>query len=381
MKRVIRVLLCAALIMVIVAGTTAASGDGAGWNIRPGYRFYFGRFEQDTFIVNGAEPIVWRVLEVDRQHGKVLVLSEYGLITMKYHRNDRKTAWGDTDVRHWLNGSFLSSFSSGEMNGIIPTVVSGSWDYAFLLNSEQITQYLSYPYLCYATPWALSNGEEGAYVNEDTGGSSWLVRTDTANKRIAWVGGAGKLYSPEGKKGVNYLTSKDNVVRPAMWISIDAVGREASDYTFPLYARTKMEIATRSGPTTGYTGLGSYPIQGQPVRVISRVHDGSIWWLQIEFEYNGKIVRCYTGLKRVDINISRVPDEYGFSLGRGTVVYETTAWYGPGNQYKQMPERLTPSAGTTGTIISEENGWVCFEYDYPAERQIARVWLPKEAVR
>ena len=350
-------------------------------NIQPGYHFYFGSFEQDGFQVNGEEPIVWQVLEVDQTRNMVLAISEYGLYTMKYHRNDKQTRWSDTDVRNWLNSTFLASFSPAERNAIIRTTVSGSEDDVFLLNSEQITRYLRSPYICYATPWALSHGEKGAYINEDTGGSSWLVRTDVAKQRIAWVGGAGQLYSPEGKRGVNHLTTKDNVVRPAIWVTMDAVGREATDYGFPLYARAIMDIATRSGPTTGYTGLGSYKVNGQAVRVLSRVNDGSIWWLQIEFEYNNKIIRCYTGLKRVGINISRVPDEPQGTVRTGIVIAAVPAYYGPGKDYKEMPAKLTPEAGTYGTIISETNGWVCFEYDYPQGKETARVWMPAEAVQ
>ena len=364
-----------ALLLCLILAVPAS----ASW-IGPGYMFYFGSFEQDNFTVDGKEPIIWRVLDTDEANGRVLAVSEFGLYTMKYNRTNKTTAWGDTDVRDWLNSSFLSSFTPEELEKVIITSVSGSSDRFFLLDAGQISRYLSSPYLCYATPWALLYGEEGAYVNDQTGASSWLVRTDVATKRIAWVGGAGMLYSPEGKKGVNYLTSKDNVVRPAMWVRKEAAGNEApASYRFPLYARTKMKISTRSGPTTGYNGIGDYFSRGgELVRVLSRVHDGSIWWLQIEFEYKGSLVRCYTGLKRVNIDISRVPDEPGGTLGTGTVVIDGTAYYGPGVYYKQQVEKFTPARGTTGDIISEEIGWYCLEYTQGKEK--IRVWLPSEAL-
>lgn len=363
------------LLFLFVFTVSASAGGG----VSPGYRFLFGTFEQDTLSVDGAEPIVWRVLETDEAGGRVLAVSEFGLYTMKYNRTNNKTAWGDTDVRSWLNGPFLASFSEQERAAILPAQVSGSRDYFFLLDEGQVVRYLSQPYLCYATPYALLYGEEGAYVNEDTGASSWLVRTDTAGKRIAWVGGGGVLYSPSGKKGVNYQTSKDNVVRPAMWLSLDAVGDEVTSFGFPLYAKTKMRISTRSGPTTGYNGLGDYfEGGGHLVRVLSRVNDGSIWWLQIEFEYNGVLVRCYTGLKRVEISIGRVPDEIPQFLGTGTVLDGSGAAYGPGTYYKKQPDKLVPPAGTTGSVIAQENGWYCLEYDRGSE--LSRVWLPASAL-
>lgn len=372
-KQFAALLLCAVLGLGILLPLPASASS-----VRPGYRFTFGRFEQDGFTVNGEEPIVWRVLDTDDTRGLVLAVSEYGLYTMKYHRNNQQTRWGDTDVRNWLNSTFASSFTAAEQRQVARTKVSGSEDLFFLLDAGQVSRYLDSPYLCYATPWALGHGEDGAYVNEDTGASSWLVRTDSAKKRIAWVGGGGILYTPEGKKGVNYLTSKDNVVRPAMWISREAVGNEATDYALPLCARMKMNLSTRSGPTTGYNGVGDYPIKGQAVHVLSRVHDGSIWWLQIEFEYKNTLIRCYTGLKRVDISISKVPDEaYGVPR-RGTVLYDTPAWYGPGTLYKQQAAKYTPPAGTAGSVITSENGWVWLEYLRGKEK--VRVWLPAEAV-
>ena len=378
MRKTMRCLfsLLAALMLVCGAGLPAAGAEPA---VRPGYHFYFGSFEQDGFQVTGREKIVWRVLDTDDRQDLVLAVSEFGLYTMKYHRNNNKTAWGDTDVRDWLNFDFASAFTPEELSEVAVTQVSGSQDRFFLLDEDQISRYLSPPYLCYATPYALMYGEDGAYVNEESGASSWLVRTDSAYKRIAWVGGAGKLYSPTGKKGVNYLTSKDNVVRPAMWIRKSAALDEAVSFGFPIYARTLMRISTRSGPTTGYNGLGDYfDGGGELVKVLSRVHDGAIWWLQIEFEYKGSLVRCYTGLKRVNVNISRVPDEDARILGTGTVVDDSAAWYGPGTYYKQQPERLIPPTGTVGTVVGEENGWYCLEY--VREKEKSRVWLPASAL-
>ena len=367
------------LLALLLSGIPARAPADADAYVRPGYRFYFGSFEQDCFSSNGKEPILWRVLDTDDSSGLVLAVSEFGLYTMRYHRNNGRTAWGDSDVRNWLNCTFAASFTREELSDVAETAVSGSRDRFFLLDAGQITRFLNAPYLCYATPLALVSGEDGAYVNEETGASSWLVRTDVAEKRIAWVGGAGKLYSPQEKNGVNYLTSKDNVVRPAMWIRREAVLNEAASRGFSLYAKTLTRISTRSGPSTGYNGLGDYfDGGGETVRVLSRVHDGSVWWLQIEFEYNGSVVRCYTGLKRVDVDISRVPDEEPYFFGIGTVTDGYAAWYGPGTYYKLQPERLVPPVGTTGYVIGEENGWYCLEYDRGGE--MSRVWLPAGAL-
>ena len=149
--------LCCMLLFISIPFSAHASGE----DIVPGYHFSFGAFEQDYIQSNGKEPIVWRVLDIDDDSGLVLAVSEFGLYTMKYHRNNKRTAWGNTDVRDWLNSSFLAAFSPDELQQVAVSSVSGSSDRFFLLDSDQITRYLSEPYLCYATPWAMMNGEEG----------------------------------------------------------------------------------------------------------------------------------------------------------------------------------------------------------------------------
>ena len=349
--------------------------------IEPGHKFLFGHFEQDTFEFNGPEPIVWRVLDTDEKTGNVLVMSEYGLYTMQYNHRGKYTEWKDSDVRNWLNNDFFASaFTEEEINQIVRTEVSGSDDVVFMLNANEIRKYLRQPYLCYASVWAREHNKPGAYINDNTLASSWLVRMDATDKLIDFVGGGGALYVPsEGSKGKNYLTTEDNVVRPVMWVKREAIGEEASGYDFTMYARALDEIATRSGPTTGYNGLANFGVKGQWVHVLSRVYDGSIWWLQIEFEYDHKLVRCYTGLKRVDIPIDRVPDEATRPIATGKVIRQVEeATYGPGEDYRGLKEKFIPPVGTTGQIYAHENGYYFLEYEAP--EYLVRIWLPEDAV-
>ena len=349
--------------------------------LSPGYRFAFGRFEQDTFTCNGPDPIIWRVLDTDEATGNVLVMSEYGLHTMQYNHRGVHTEWKDSDVRNWLNGDFFASaFTEEEIDKIVRTEVSGSDDAVFMLSANEIRKYLREPYLCFASVWAREHNKPGAYVNDKTLASSWLVRMDATDKLIDFVGGGGSLYVPsEGSKGKNYLTTEDNVVRPVMWIKREAVGKEVPGYDFTLYARAVDKISTRSGPTTGYNGLADFSVKGHWMHVLSRVYDGSIWWLQIEFEYEGKLVRCYTGLKRVDIPIDRVPDEAAQPFATGTVIRQVEkATYGPGDVYRELNEKFIPPVGTVGQIYAHENGFYFLEYQAP--EYLVRVWLPEDTV-
>ena len=151
-----------------------------------------------------------------------------------------------------------------------------------------------------------------------------------------------------------------------------------------VYTMVQEKIAARSGPSAKYAGLGIYTVKGKEARVLSRVFDGSGWWLQIEFECQGTTIRCYTGMKQTDMDLSTVPDESGQHPENGTVVQTTKAYFGPGEGYKTMKAQMSPAAGTKGKVISKENGWVCFEYDYYNKSinstEIARVWLPEDCV-
>ena len=178
------------------------------------------------------------------------------------------------------------------------------------------------------------------------------------------------------------VTEFDNAVRPAICVSFDvALGRwtpSSSDSSSGLLAMSNRPISTRSGPSTKYDELGTYWNDGgHTVTVLSRASGNDIWWLQVEFEYGGKTVRVYTGEQRIDIDVSRVPIEGG-AIGSGRVTSTTTAYYGPGTNYKQHQQKI--SSGTTGAVMAWENGYVCLEFQPSGSYQIRRVWLPENVV-
>ncbi|MBR6165329.1 MAG: hypothetical protein IKQ45_05320 [Clostridia bacterium] len=353
--------------------------------IDPGYHFRFGSFEQDTFTANGKEPIIWRVLDVDEAGGKALVLSEYGLQAMRYNSRNEPTKWKDADVQRWLNNDFMGSFTPEEREWIVPTTVSGSKDKAFLLDADQIRKYLSSPYQCFATPWAIYHDpDHPADVHPDTGASSWLVRRDKTESRITFVGGSGKLYVPEeGSKMKDTMKTQNNVVRPAMWVRLEAIGEEVTDYSLPLFAMPlTAKLPTCSGPANEYLTVGEYETNGKPVHVISKAHDGNIvLWIQYEYEKSGKMVRCYAGSQRFDFDTGRLPEDPKKALGKGTVLSVDTVHLGPGTQYREA--KFPPTVGMKGAIIFEEDGWYCLEYtvERKGEKHPVRAWLPKDAVK
>lgn len=140
-----------------------------------------------------------------------------------------------------------------------------------------------------------------------------------------------------------------------------------------VYVTLNQRLATRSGPSTNYDELGSYFSAGTEVKAISRAWDSrnDIWWVQVEFSYNGTMRRAYTGLKRLNMNVKRVPAEKIIYNG-ATVLHDSQTAWGPGENYAQ--HNNTVYAGTCGVIYSIERNYAQFEYNDGKLNH--RVWIP-----
>lgn len=141
----------------------------------------------------------------------------------------------------------------------------------------------------------------------------------------------------------------------------------------------KLRLATRSGPGTTYTELGSYFAPGDHVTAVSRAYDerNGIWWVQVEFTYQKELYRAYTGHKRLDMALTAVPEEG--SLGWYALTRDAYAWNGPGSAYNMLS--LTVPAGTWGEVITEEYGYVQFEYEDAQSGLTRRVWFPADELK
>ena len=138
-----------------------------------------------------------------------------------------------------------------------------------------------------------------------------------------------------------------------------------ADGAWGQYASLKMKIATRTGPSTDYTEPGTFfpdTWRNQQVRVLTRCQTNGTWWLQIEFENKGSRYRAYTGLKRVNVDISTVPDEYPMGTAYIAGDMYPIGFYGPGTGTfllllltgaARMP--LSDSAGITKVINLSSN--------------------------
>ena len=151
-----------------------------------GQTMYFGRYEQDDNYSNGKEPIEWIVLDKDGQ--SALLISKYALERRNYTDVQRDATWADSELRVWLNDSFLwNSFTSEEMGRLMqrynetqinpqyPDLKTGSatYDTVFVLSYEEVEVYLQTDAKrkCYPTQHLIN---QGAYINE--GGCWWWLR-------------------------------------------------------------------------------------------------------------------------------------------------------------------------------------------------------------
>ena len=145
-------------------------------------------------------------------------------------------------------------------------------------------------------------------------------------------------------------------------------------------AELLMKLATRTGPGTQYQEPGTFfgkNWKGQTVRVLKKSYDGSIWWVQVEFDYGsyGKY-RVWTGLKRVNVDLGKLKEEG--SLGEGEVKATTKTYYGPGPNYAKAKFSVRETADMI--VWGKENGYLDIEYWYSddADRHY-RVWVPESA--
>ena len=151
---------------------------------------------------------------------------------------------------------------------------------------------------------------------------------------------------------------------------------------YGIKAKLLMRLSTRTGPGTWYDEPGTFfsgNYSTTSVRVLTRSWDNqnNIWWVQVEFSTGGKSYRAYTGLKRVDVDINNVPDEY--EMGTATMRYSATAYWGPGPQYAAAKYDI-PS-GASVTIYDIENGYAQVEfYDSRVSNPRRRAWTPTSSL-
>ncbi|MDR0197864.1 MAG: DUF6273 domain-containing protein [Oscillospiraceae bacterium] len=183
----------------------------------------------------------WRVL--DAQDGKALIITDKVIESRAYNEEQIEVTWETCDLRAYLNGGFYNSFSAADKAKIVKTRISNrdnQWfntpggkdtdDYIFLLSLEEVVKY-------FGDSGQLNNGDlddwrindqynddriayhvggtYDGYTKDEGEASSWWLRSPGSNSSsVADVILNGHVYID------GYNVSRDNGVRPAMWVSL-----------------------------------------------------------------------------------------------------------------------------------------------------------------
>lgn len=220
---------------VTFTGNTAAPSEA-----RVGDTVLFGSYEQDNDTENGKEAIEWLVL--DKQDGKLLLLSKYALDAMPWNDESEKVSWETCTLREWLNETFYNTaFSQTEQEQIAvakvknkdilkPQSGNDTEDSVFLLSTKEATRYF-YPESAVADParraevteYAKAQGAgtdiktvfgvSEATTEYDGNGCWWLRSLGDFNYGAAYIGFSGCIGSGYTVVGCFH------VVRPAVWLT------------------------------------------------------------------------------------------------------------------------------------------------------------------
>lgn len=204
-----------------------------------GESIYFGQYYQDNDFNNGKELVEWIVL--DKKENEMFVVSKYALLKKRFDGDSIEVTWENSEMREWLNNSFLEeTFSATEQKMISTTKISNggnsvhplyqgkdTWDKVFLLSSDEVQKYFTSneERQCKPTIQAMPQGKK---EHEDNATCAWLLRT-IVNKDYGDFTGAHYRYviGVRGNGSIDFeggtpLGGTDGI-RPAMWIDLSAI--------------------------------------------------------------------------------------------------------------------------------------------------------------
>lgn len=195
----------------------------------PGDTVYFGTYEQDGNAKNGKEELAWEVL--DKEGDKLLLCSKYGIDYQKYSEEKEETTWETSNMRQWLNSTFLEeSFSEEEAAHISTTTLPAesnslyetptgdeTEDKIFLLSISEAEKYFptTEKRLASPTEYAVEQGVyESNKLYSGIHSCCWLLRTPGSdNTQVAYVNYDGAIHNSGAS-----VNTRGATFRPVMWV-------------------------------------------------------------------------------------------------------------------------------------------------------------------
>ena len=154
----------------------------------------FGYFEQDNDFDNGAEPLSWKILDVE-DDGTLVLITEYVIDSNLYNYDWEMCTWDMCDARAMLNGPFYNyTFSKAQQDAILETTLSNLAyaDYIHEAYDENLEKHYKGEQVdCYDGPetvdkvYYLDIGEVRQYMPELNDRSS--MPTEFAKNRFLWT--------------------------------------------------------------------------------------------------------------------------------------------------------------------------------------------------
>ncbi len=198
----------------------------------------FGEYEQDNDLENGQEPLEWMVL--DKQDGKVFLISRYGLDAEPYNAPQEETTWENCTLRAWLNGEFMDLAFTPEHQAMIAEtqIVNEDNEYfscdagndtvdkVYLMSMHEVELYFP-EYMdnwTVATPYAQAHGSVANWheMMPEYGNTWWWTRTPgNGNLFAVIVESSGKI-----KIQGDYVFRPYGCDRPVMWIDTSLLDAE-----------------------------------------------------------------------------------------------------------------------------------------------------------
>ena len=231
MKRSLQVFSKVAAVLLIAAMVISVSGCERKVNDLSRFEtVVFGKYEQDSKLENGAEPLEWIVVE--KTDTDALLMTKYGVIAKDYFIGAGKegtvVSWSKCSLRRWIENTFyVTAFTAAEKALIIPEKFTDE------VTGKTVEDKVTLPTAEQARTLFLSNKERRittteygmnskAYINIFTGAGWWWLR-DMGEKRnsVQYVGVDGKII----EKG-NYADFSHAVVRLAVRVKLEALNAE-----------------------------------------------------------------------------------------------------------------------------------------------------------
>lgn len=203
-----------------------------------GDRIQFGRYPQDKKSENGGyilEPMLWRILYVDKEKNRVLMITEKLIDGMPYHERREPITWERCTLRKWMNGVFIYTAFTPEEESLIAKVwnenhdnLEGWWgknvfggnathDRVFTLSIDEARGFLSnlkknIDRKAVTTCYARERGS-GTYTGDGKGW--WWLRSPGRNSYIAAVVYDGGIIG-DGSR----VDNRSGSVRPVLWLNL-----------------------------------------------------------------------------------------------------------------------------------------------------------------